>query len=298
MVTGGTGSGKTTFLNLLSQWIPPDERMLTVEDAAELRLKHAARRAPGNAPAEPRRRARGDRARPGAQRAAHAPGPHHRRRGARRRGAGHAAGDEHRPRRLDDHDARQQHARCDPSAWSCWPASPAIPAREITFRGQVASAINLLVQVVAPARPASASVMSITEVHGVKGHDLIAARAVPLRRRKPPAPATCAGGSRMSTSRPACSWCALAAGRSAPICLFLRAGEREKHDERAAAPARAGGGGDALEAAGRSLASNADSATRCCAGSATWSWRTGVRDRSADGAAHPAGGCRCWCRWR
>ncbi|HAL02342.1 MAG TPA: pilus assembly protein [Lachnospiraceae bacterium] len=42
IISGGTGSGKTTFLNALSNYIPKDERLITIEDSAELQIQGVA----------------------------------------------------------------------------------------------------------------------------------------------------------------------------------------------------------------------------------------------------------------
>ena len=110
-VSGGTGSGKTTMLNILSSFIPDDERIVTIEDAAELQLRQehvvTLEARPSNIEGKgaiPIRelvrnalRMRPDRIVVGECRSG--------------RGAGHAAGHEHRPRRLDVDRPRQHAAR-------------------------------------------------------------------------------------------------------------------------------------------------------------------------------------------
>jgi pilus assembly protein CpaF len=95
LISGGTGTGKTTLLNILSGFIPHSERIITIEDAAELQLQqpHVVRLETR----PPNIEGKGGPAGAGEKQPAHAPGSHHPRRGARRRGAGHAPGDEYRP---------------------------------------------------------------------------------------------------------------------------------------------------------------------------------------------------------
>ncbi len=111
IISGGTGSGKTTLLNTLSSFIPHDDRIVTIEDAAELQLQqeHVVRleTRPPNIEGKGAITAtdlvrNALRMRPERIIIGECRGP---------RNARHAAGHEHRPRRLADHDPRQHAAR-------------------------------------------------------------------------------------------------------------------------------------------------------------------------------------------
>ena len=106
VIGGGTGSGKTTFLAALSEYIPRDERLITIEDNAELRIRgienlvrlEAKMANMAGAPAVTIRDSVG---------IAYAAGQDHCGRGQGRGSDGYASGTEHRARRVTVHSACQ-----------------------------------------------------------------------------------------------------------------------------------------------------------------------------------------------
>jgi pilus assembly protein CpaF len=171
IVVGGTGSGKTTLLNLLSQWIPTDERIITVEDAAELRLIHGhvvrLETRPPNLEG-----ARAISARDLVRNAL--------RMRPDRIIVGEVRGDEV----LDmlqamntGHDGSMTtiHANSTRDAvhrLELLAGFAGYTGSEITFRAQVASAIQLMVHV-SRLKGGERRVMSVTEVLGTRGHELM-----------------------------------------------------------------------------------------------------------------------------
>ena len=97
VISGGTGAGKTTFMNILSSFIPETERIVTIEDAAELQLKHDDVVRLETRPPNVEGHGRGPAEATADQQPPHAARPDHHRRSPRRRSIRHAAGHEYRP---------------------------------------------------------------------------------------------------------------------------------------------------------------------------------------------------------
>ena len=126
IVSGGTGAGKTTLLNILSSFIGAQRARRDHRGRGGVEAAPAARGAARDAAGQHRRQGRGAPARADGQRPAYAARPHHRRRGPQRGSAGHAAGDEHGPRRqLDDRPRQQRRATRSIAStrWWRWPTS-------------------------------------------------------------------------------------------------------------------------------------------------------------------------------
>jgi pilus assembly protein CpaF len=168
IVSGGTGSGKTTTLNALSSFIDNKER--DADDRGHRGTSASAdpRGPDGKPPAQRRGQGRGHAARLSEERAPDASRPHHRRRDARRGSDRHAAGHEHRPRRVDDHDPRQQRPRRLQPSGKHDRHGRHRDADQGGARPDRQSAVNLIVQA-SRLQDGSRRMVSITEMTGMEG---------------------------------------------------------------------------------------------------------------------------------
>jgi pilus assembly protein CpaF len=166
LVSGGTGTGKTT----LAQHPQPDDRAPGAagdhRGCRRAATAPPARGAPGNPSAQRRRPWRDQGQRVDSQRPAHAPRPHHPRRDPWRRSGRCDDRDEHRPRWLDEHRARQQCAGC--------PAAPGNPGRpdgppggREDLRQMICAALDVVIQLTRLA-DGRRCVSEVLEVVGVR----------------------------------------------------------------------------------------------------------------------------------
>jgi len=155
IISGGTGSGKTTMLNALSAFISEKERLLTIEDAAELQLQqpHVGRMEtrPPNLEGKGEIRQR--------ELVKNALVP---RRGSLR----HAPGDEYGARRLDGHHSRQYAPAI--SRLEQMIGMAGLPMTVASIRGQIAAAIRVIVQL-QRLSDGKRKVTSIAEITGLEG---------------------------------------------------------------------------------------------------------------------------------
>ena len=172
VISGGTGSGKTTMLNALSKMIDPGERVLTIEDAAELRLQQPHWLPLETRPANLEGQGAITHPRSRQERAAYAPGPHHPGRNSRRRVFRHARRDEHRPRRLDVYAPRQLPARGARPYGEHGDDVATSRCRRKRSAARSPNSVDLIVQV-KRLRDGSRRVTNITEVIGMEGDVIV-----------------------------------------------------------------------------------------------------------------------------